>query len=106
MKLPDENAGGRCDPLEQFIADIAARYEGREMLRRTEVCAAISISNSHLQDLIEEHAQTAGKSGIGAVNVASGKSSGKNQRGNKSARTCWRIPLQEFVRFLRRAAHV
>ena len=96
MKRPDP----RQDDLALSAVAAHALFPGRTTLYVGEVARALSITEQQVVDLILEYLDTAGASGIAAVNIASGLQSAANPRGNKTPRAYWRIPVSAFDAFV------
>ncbi|MDR3404967.1 MAG: hypothetical protein P4L99_20860 [Chthoniobacter sp.] len=76
-------------------------FPGRTALRIGDVAEALSISEQQVLDLIEEFRDTAGASGLGALNIRCGLSDLKqNSTRPRTVRSQWRIPVAAFDAFI------
>jgi hypothetical protein len=84
--------------LEGFTAQ--ELFPGRTSIRIRDVARALGIVRQQVVDLIEEYRDTDGRSGLGAINVASGLHRPLLPNAGKERRCQWRIPVAAFDAFI------
>jgi hypothetical protein len=84
------------------LSSIAAHalFPGRTVLYVAEVAKALQMDQRQVVDLIEEYRDTEGKSGLAAINIGSGLKREGFDRGNKTPRNYWRVPVSAFDAFV------
>ncbi len=77
-----------------------ALFPGLTSLRIKDVAQALRISDQQVLDLIEEYRDTAGATGLGAVNIRCGLHDFHTAAGGRTSRSHWRIPVAAFDAFV------
>jgi hypothetical protein len=92
----------KVSPDERTLAGLKAHtlFPQRTTLYVAEVARVLSVTEQQVIDLIHEYRDTDGTSGLAAVNIASGRQTTINPRGNRSPRAHWRIPVSAFDAFI------
>ena len=67
-------------------------FPGRVTLYVHEVARTLSITERQVIDLLEEHRDTGGDSGLAGINIGNGNT--------KSKRNSWRIPVSALAAFI------
>jgi len=76
-------------------------FPGRTSVRVRDVAQVLGITRQQVIDLIEEYRDTDGRSGLGAIDVASGLHSQLGGAKGKERRCQWRIPVAALDAFIR-----
>ena len=89
-------------PEERGLAAFQAHqlFPGRTSLRVRDVAQALGVTRQQVVDLIEEYRETDGRSGLGAINVASGLHRELRADSSGERRCQWRIPVAAFDVFI------
>jgi hypothetical protein len=77
-----------------------ALFPGKTSVRMCDVARVLGISVQQVLNLIEQHHDTDGASGLAAIDVASGLHSRHNPLGGTLRRSQWRIPVAAFDAFV------